>query len=428
MVCMPTRREFLRNGAAAAAVLQGSHRSLLFSSSLFAAGEETLAPWKPGMLDIHHISTGRGNSALMIMPDGTTMLVDAGALNRNTSFVIDPKPDGSRRPGEWIGRYVDRQLKAAGLDGIDTFMNTHLHDDHLGEFDPSCPEAPGGGYKLTGITDVAAIVPIRRFVDRAWPDYSYPSPDVFPFSAPFVKNYRSFLAAQVKAGKTVERFKPGSNTQFALKKPGSYPNFEVRNLIGNGEVWTGQGSSTKKLFPDVAGMKPAELPSENCCSCAIRVKYGKFGYYTGGDLPSGTNYGKDPWRDVETPAAEACGPVSVAVFNHHGYYDAEGPGYVRALRPRVFVIMAWDSAHPTVNTLAAVYSKELYPGERDVFSTALKPELKITNKRTADFKSSNGHVVVRVEEGGERFRVAVVTNADESGRVVGSFGPYVSAG
>jgi predicted RNA-binding protein YlqC (UPF0109 family) len=62
-----------------------------------------------------------------------------------------------------------------------------------------------------------------------------------------------------------------------------------------------------------------------------------------------------------------------------------------------------------------------------VFATALKPELKITNKRTANFKSSNGHVVVRVEEGGERFRVFVTTNADESGRVVGSFGPYVSA-
>jgi beta-lactamase superfamily II metal-dependent hydrolase len=420
MVCMPTRRRFLLNGAAALAALEGS-----LSSSLFAAGEETLPAWKPGMLDIHHISTGRGNSALMILPDGTTMLIDAGALHRNTPFVIDEKPNASKRPGEWLGRYVERQLKAAGLDGVDTFMNTHLHDDHLGELTPECPEAPGGGYKLTGVTDVAQIVPIRRYVDRAWPDYNFPA----PVDAPFVKNYRAFLAAQVKAGKTVERFKSGSNEQFGLlKKPGSYRNFEIRNLIANGEVWTGQGSSTRKLFPDVAGMKPEALPSENCCSCAIRVKYGKFGYYTGGDLPSGTNYGKDPWRDVETPAAEACGPVSVAVFNHHGYYDAEGPGYVRALRPRVFVLMAWDSAHPTVNTLAAVYSKGLYPGERDVFSTALKPELKITNKRTGDFKSSNGHVVVRVEEGGERFRVAIVSNADESGRVIGNFGPYPSAG
>lgn len=413
MVGMSTRREFLRNSAAVVACLRGS--------SLYAAGEETLPAWRPGQLDIHHISTGRGNSAFMILPDGTTMMVDAGALHRNTPFLIDPKPDGSRRPGEWLGRYAKRQLEAAGLDGIDAFMNTHLHDDHLGELTPECPDAPGGGYKLTGVTDVAQIVPIRKFVDRAWPDYSFPS----PVDAPFVKNYRAFLAAQQKAGRTVERFQPGSNSQFSLlKKPASYSNFEVRNLIANGEVWTGQGTATRKLFPDLTGMKVEDLPSENCCSCAIRIRYGKFGYYTGGDLPSGTNYGTDPWRDVETPAAQACGPVSVAVFNHHGYYDAEGPGYVRALRPRVFVLMAWDSAHPTVNTLAAVYNKGLYPGERDIFATALKPELKITNKRTADFKSSNGHVVVRVAEGGESYRVFVVTNADESGRITGSFGPY----
>lgn len=377
------------------------------------------------MLDIHHISTGRGNSALMIMPDGTTMLIDAGALHSNTPYVIDEKPNATHRPGEWIGRYVKRQLDAAKLEGIDTFMNTHLHADHLGDLAPGLPDAPGGGYKLSGITDVAQIVPIQRFVDRAYPDYNYPSAAV---DAPFVQNYRAFLATQIKAGKKVERFRPGSKTQFGMKKPGSYANFEIRNLIANGEVWTGQGEATKKLFPDVAGMKAEDLPSENCCSCAIRVKYGTFGYYTGGDLPSGTNFGRDPWRDVETPTAQICGPVAVAVFNHHGYYDAEGPGYVRALRPRVFVLMAWDSAHPTVNTLAAVYSKAIYPGERDVFSTALKPELKITNKRTADFKSSNGHVVVRVEEGGERFKVAVVSNADESGKVVGSFGPYASAG
>ena len=417
MVGMPTRREFLRTGSAAWVALQGGF--------LRAQGEQTLSPWKPGMMDIHHISTGRGNSALLILPDGTTMMVDAGALHRSTEFLIDEKPDGSRRPGEWLGRYAKRQLEAAGLDGIDVFMNTHLHDDHLGELTESCPEAPGGGYKLTGVTDVAGIVPIKRFVDRAWPDYNFPA----PVDAPFIRNYRAFLAAQVKAGKTVERFRPGVNDQFRLlKKQGSYSNFEIRNLIANGEVWTGQGSSTKKLFPDLTGMKGEELPSENCCSCAIRVKYGKFAYYTGGDLPSGTNFGRDPWRDVETPAAEACGPVSVAVLNHHGYFDADGPGYVRALRPRVFVIMAWDSAHPTVNTLAALYSTTLYPGPRDVFATALKPELKITNKRTANFKSSNGHVVVRVEEGGESFRIAVVSNADESGRVVGSFGPYAVAG
>jgi beta-lactamase superfamily II metal-dependent hydrolase len=385
---------------------------------------ETLSAWKPGMLDIHHISTGRGNSTLLILPDGTTMLVDAGAIYGQTEYLITQKPDGSRRPGEWVGRYVQRQLRAAGLEQIDTFLLTHLHGDHLGYLAAETPLSADGSYRLTGVSDVAAIVPIRRFVDRAWPDYSYP----VAASADFQKNYRSFLAAQEKAGRVVERFAVGSNEQFKLqRKAGDYPSFEIRNLIANGEVWTGQGAGTRRLFPELSTLKEADYPSENACSAAIRLRYGKFGYYTGGDLTSDTNYGRDPWRDSETPAAEVCGPVSVAVANHHGYFNANGGGFVRALRPRVFVIPAWDSAHPTVNTLAAMYSRAIYPGDRDVFATALKPELRITNKRVADFKSANGHVVVRVEEGGERFRVVVVSNADESGRVVGSFGPYASS-
>lgn len=396
------------------------------TSALRAADETVLPGWKPGVLEIHHISTGRGNSAFFILPDGSTMLVDAGALYGQTEFMIAPKPDGSRRPGEWIGRYIQRQLKAAGLEPqIDQFMLTHLHADHLGDVTAATPLSADGSYKLTGVSDVAALVPIRKFVDRAWPDYSYPA----PADAEFQKNYRAFLAAQAKAGRTVERFKVGSKSQFGLQhKAGDYPGFEIRNLIANGEVWTGQGEGTRKLFPDLTGMKAADLPSENACSAAIRLRYGKFGYFTGGDLTSDTNYGRDPWRDTETAAAEVCGPVSVAVADHHGYFNANGGAWVRALRPRVFVIMAWDSAHPTVNTLAAMYSKAIYPGDRDVFSTAVKPELKITNKRVNDFKSSNGHVVVRVEPGGESFRVMVVSNADESGRVTGSFGPYMTTG
>jgi hypothetical protein len=412
---MQTRRMFLKNSALAIVSTQ--------ANLLRAAEGEALSGWTAGTMDIHHISTGRGNSTFLILPDGTTMLVDAGAIYGQTEYVIAPKPDASYRPGEWIGRYIGRQLKAANLTGIDRFMLTHLHGDHLGFVSADTPVAPQGDYKLTGVADVAELVPIRRYVDRAWPDYSYPT----DAKADFQQNYRSFLAAAAKGGKVIERFKVGSKQQFALEHAAAmFPAFEIRNLAANGEVWTGQGDASRKLFPELTGMKEAEYPSENACSAAIRLRYGKFGYYTGGDLVSDTNYGRDPWRDTETPAAEVCGPVSVAVTNHHGYFNANGAGYVRALRPRIFVIPAWDSAHPTVNTLAALYSKAIYPGERDIFATAMKPENRITNKRVDDLKSTNGHVVVRVAAGGESFQVLTVSNADESGRITGRYGPYAS--
>jgi beta-lactamase superfamily II metal-dependent hydrolase len=423
---MLDRRRFVTRSLAGLAVRQ------MALSGLRAAtpASPVLDAWKPGVLEIHHLATNRGNSALLILPDGTTMMVDVGALYGTTPYLSEPKPSAERRPGEWIGRYAQRRLRGAGLAGIDTFLLTHLHADHVGAVPPGVA-ANAEGYVPTGVGDVAGVVPIRRFVDRAYPEYSYPG----PLTADFQKNYRAFLAAKQKDGATVERFRVGARDQFGLvHAAGSYPTFEVRNLAANGEVWTGQGEATAKRFPELATLRElgnsaessGSAPSENCCSCAIRLRYGRFGYYTGGDLTNDTNYGRDPWRDIETPVAQVCGPVSVAVANHHGYFNADGAEFVRALRPEVFVIPAWDSAHPTVNTLNTFFSKAIYPGARDGFATLVKEENRIANKKTDDLKSRNGHVVVRVEPGGGSFRVLVVSNEDEEDRVVVGFGPYTA--
>ena len=45
---------------------------------------EYLPEWQAGYLDIHQVSTGRGNAAYLIFPDGTTMLLDAGDLGVHT--------------------------------------------------------------------------------------------------------------------------------------------------------------------------------------------------------------------------------------------------------------------------------------------------------------------------------------------------------
>ena len=74
-----------------------------------------LPPWTPGMLDIHQISTGRGNSALFILPDGTTLLVDAGAAGDGLPET-DPHPNATRTPGAaWIVRYLKRHLSRPAL-------------------------------------------------------------------------------------------------------------------------------------------------------------------------------------------------------------------------------------------------------------------------------------------------------------------------
>ncbi len=415
------RRHFLRSVAMASA-------SLPLSTTAWGTAVELLSPsydpWKPGMLDIHHISTGRGNATLFLCPDGTTMLVDAGASAQSLEYTIAPKPDGSRRPGEWIARYAQRRLREVNRNEIDFFVLTHFHADHMGEIEPNLPKSKKGDYQLTGIADVAEVIPIRCFIDRNYPKYDYPQ----PLNDPHVSNYIRVVKEQVRRGAEAQQFAVGSEKQIHLvRDAAAYPTFSVRNLGANGEVWTGVRDATRHMFPPLSTLAPSDYPTENMCSLALRMSYGPFDYYTGGDLSNSTNYGTEPWRDSETPIAQAAGPVDVAVVNHHGYADADGPGLVRALRPQAFLILAWDSAHPAVNTLGNLFSRDLYPSHRDIFSTAMKEENRIANRRIADLKSQNGHIVVRVEPGGKTFRILILDNSDERDRVVAQFGPYTSA-
>jgi hypothetical protein len=386
---------------------------------------ETLAPWRRGTLDIHHISTGKGSCAFLICPDGTTLMVDCGdftAPPENRRYMIGPKPDGSRRAGEWVARYVKRQMRAMGRAEIDTFILTHQHGDHCGDPRQSgAPKSKFGDYQLVGICELAEMVKVHRVIDRAYPDYNYPA----PLEDEQQLNYRAFVKAFVARGGKAEQFRAGSSQQIGLvREPAAFPAFVVRNLAVNGEVWTGRGDETRNHFPALGGLPAKDYPVENMCSLGFRLSYGKFDYFTAGDMTFDTLYGTQPWRDIETPVAQAAGPVDVAVANHHGYVDATGPGFVAALRPRCFVINAWDSSHPTMGAMNNMLSQSLYAGERDIFATAIKPETAIAIRQLAQLKSDNGHVIFRVKPGGSEFEVVVTSNADESDAVVKRFGPY----
>jgi len=59
-----------------------------FAFSLEGYGQEIGKPlpaWKEGMLDLHHINTGRGDAAFYLLPDGTTFLLDAGEMPPDNS-------------------------------------------------------------------------------------------------------------------------------------------------------------------------------------------------------------------------------------------------------------------------------------------------------------------------------------------------------
>ena len=111
--------------------------------------------------------------------------------------------------------------------------------------------------------------------------------------------------------------------------------------------------------------------------------------------------------------------------DHHAYFDAVGPNFVRALQPRAFIIPAWYVAHPSILPLRRMLSQQLYKGDRDVYATSVMLANRIVNNQfISKLKSLDGHVVVRVAPGGGEFRVIIRDNADDSARVKAVFGPY----
>lgn len=378
---------------------------------------QPLRPWRRGGLDIHHIATGRGDAALVIGPDGTSLMIDAGASGTPPPASLDIRPGPERRAGEWIGRYARRHLAATGEPRLDAFLASHLHPDHVGDVGPDTPPAPNGAHRLTGVSDVAALLPIGLLVDRGYPDYAFPRGG----DAPFGRNYVAFVRERVRAGGRVERFRVGAADQLRL------PGAEIRNLAANGEVWTGRGTETRRLFPPIATLARDDIPDENACSTAIRLRYGAFGYFAAGDLTSNSFDGALPWRDVETPAAQAAGPVDVAVAAHHGMFDATGADVVRALRPRAWIVQGWHAAHPSPDALERMLSQRLYPGPRDVFATGLSAANELAHKWLTDrLAARGGHVVVRVAPGGGSYRVVVTDNRDEADRVLSVSAPWRS--
>ena len=402
------------------------------------------APCPPGSaanswLDIHQINTGTGDAALFILPDGTTFLLDAGAVNRTGQreprYDAPPRPDSSRRPGQWIAHYIRRMHPEGARGGLDFAALTHFHGDHMGTLMPDSPPSASGAYKLTGITDVGEELRIGTLLDRGWPDYDFPAPS----ASPMIQNYRAFLKWQSgHRGMQVVRFEAGRSDQIVLRRaPRDFPTFEVRNIAANGRVWTGGGTATRNRFPP--GIVPVE---ENNCSLAFRLSYGAFTYFNGGDMAGLLAPNAQAWTEMESAVAWVTGPVDVHALNHHGTQDAVNPFFLSVLRPRIHIQSTFASSQPSPDVMRRMLSERIYPGPRDIFMTNSgwpgrrehmvklfgEAETAWVLERFGQVAARQGHVVVRVEPGGARYRVIVLDDSTGDGRVLSVHGPYLSRG
>jgi beta-lactamase superfamily II metal-dependent hydrolase len=397
---------------------------IVISISSEAQTKSNIFPaWQEGEMEIHHIFTGRGESVFCIFPDGTNMLIDAGDIGPyNDPLTSRCSPNESRQPGEWIARYISRLLTYREDKKVDYAFLTHFHSDHMGGESPTSPiTQKGGDYRLIGLSEVAEYIPFKKLIDRGWPNYQNPNP---PKEISF-GNYKRFVDWNVmNSGLQMERFQPGSNTQFSLLfRPEKYPGFEVRNIIVNGEMWTGLNNETINLIPE--GVKV----DENKRSSGIRISYGDFDYFNGGDINGRITRRTavwSEWLDIETPVGKVLGPIEVCEANHHAFYDAMNEFFIESTQAQIFIIQVVSVFNIDRTTINAMSSKRLYPGERLIIPTQI-PEIAknyIGELNMKKLTGDGGHVVVKVKPGGKEYSVYLLTTQDESMQVKSVYGPF----
>jgi ribonuclease BN (tRNA processing enzyme) len=392
-----------------------------------ARSTKELEPWTPGMLDIHHLQVGSSVSSFVIMPDGTTLLVDAGDLNVphmlsqwsamgppfDKLSIKSPFPNDSKTPVGWIMEYMKAfwpySVKNNELE-LDYLLLSHFHSDHFGDGNADLSNRvkdPSGKYILSGIPELASKIKIKKIIDRGYPDYNVPQ-DLRSIHDTSIDNYLQFVQENEKSIR-FEQFQVGSTQQIRMQnKPADDgTDFRVRVIKSGMDVAAPyeEGRPNNKNDDPIAVEKiPGDVFSgnghgnENTMSAAFVVEYGQFRYYEGADQEIVRNKAGDIVFDTIGPTARAAGKADVATLNHHGHGVSQD--YITYIDPPIMVLQGWSSDQPpkkSIEMLAAVPSKD-GGVRRKIFATDMFQERldDLGHSLSKLFQSTSGHIVVRV--------------------------------
>ena len=388
--------------------------------------------WKPGEMDLHFIYTGCGENMFYRLPDGTAVLNDVGERYRPKDVAETPLlPSADRLGGDWVSRYIRRVYPEKDIDYL---IFSHWHDDHIGHagFDrPFSPEADwryrttADGRKIDGFLCVAEDFGFKRYLD-----HQYPARGTYRSQGTCMNLVAPWVEEQRRKGLVVEPFKVGALDQIALQRdPSAYKGvFSVRNICSNGCLWDGADGVRDCAAETVAATGCGTLP-QNMLSMGFVVRYGRFRFWTGGDLQPGfMKKGfetKDGPYDYEAEVGRRVGPVTLCKMNHHGCGDAMGEGFVGAVRAKIYVSCVWSHWHVRESTMKRLVSRKLHPD----FDPVVIPNFMPGNRareyagrpfmRNIPAETRNGvHVVVKVLPGGDDWKIYLLDARDESMRVV----------
>lgn len=390
---MFTRREF--NAALAAAVAAGA------MSDSGAAAKEPLAKWKLGELQVHFLYAGSSESVFVIMPDGTTMLVDCGDYDcgGDLSKWNPMAPLKGKGIGEFTADYI-RKVNPSGRK-VDYWMLSHWHADHGG-----CETSytrrgfrDGEVWYYSGLAELIDYLDFGMGFDRCWPNMGDPFQCPDTTVRQFAHIARTYRWMEKHCGFRIEKFRVGADDQVKLlKDPAAFPDFRIENICGNGVIRTRDGG-TKNLYADFKPQSAADVwRRENGFSLGFIARYGKFRLYSAGDFqdfwkkPDGTDF------QTEDELAAELDAVDVAKTNHHAS-DSMTPALIKALKAKVYVTMSVSGYSNWPTTMARLTDPKINPVDSLYASTY--------------FNDTPKHVVVTVPRGGENYRVDYIAAGDD---------------
>ena len=253
--------------------------SMVFSLALILSAAVAVAQSRTAKtLDIYVVDVEGGNAVLFVAPSGESVLIDSG--NGGAGAVRDAER-------------ITTAVKTAGLKQIDHLITTHYHGDHIG-----------------GLSELAARIPIREFIDHG------PNVQPGPNIDPVLQRYAELYA---KAKHTVA--KPGDKVQVA--------GLDWSIVAAAGNVLKTPLPGAGKPNPYCANFKPQDVPrTEDDQSTGSFITFGKFRTVHLGDLTLNRQF------DLMCPN-NRLGTVDLLIAARHGNVNAELLAH--ALRPRVAI-------------------------------------------------------------------------------------------
>jgi competence protein ComEC len=279
--------------------------------------------------------------------------------------LVDTGFAGGRDSGR-----IRKVAQEAGLDHIDHLVVTHYHLDHFG-----------------GLAELAALMPIGTLYEHGID------------SAPEAERAEPALAAYraAKVGRRVVA-RPGDEVMLT-QVPGMAP-LRIQFVAARQQLVPPESEAPNPACAEATSKDPD--PSDNANSVALRLDFGRFRFFDGGDLT---------WNveGLLVCPADRVGPMDLLQAEHHGADSSNNPVLLKTLAPTVVVFNNGPRKGGEKGSLAAVAALRSVQGIYELHRNVAEGATNTAAERIAnqDERCAGNYVRASVDPSGKSYTLFV---------------------